>query len=138
MEKPRLSYRHVMMFEFSRGRVDPSNDQAGFLKLTTTGRKSGQQRTVHLLYIKDSASYVVSGSNGGKKKNPGWYYNVRDNPEVTFEVRGQQKKAIAEIPGPEKRSELWAKLVEIAPMYGGYTKRAGREIPMVILRPVEG
>jgi len=87
------------------------------------------------LYFKDGASYVITASNGGKEKNPGWFYNVQSNSEITFEVKGKQKKAVAEVAGPEKRSELWARLLEIAPLYGGYEKRASREIPMVILHP---
>ena len=43
--------------------------------------------------------------------------------------------ALAEIAGPDKRRELWARLLSIAPFYAGYQKRTSREIPMVILRP---
>jgi F420H(2)-dependent quinone reductase len=136
-QKPRLTYRHVMLYSMSGGRIDPSNDQAGFLKLTTTGRKSGQPRTATLLYITDDGSYVVTASNAGRQRNPGWFYNLRSNPEVTIEVQGQEIKATAEVAGPEKRAELWAKLVEIASMYAGYARRATREIPMVILRPAD-
>jgi len=48
-----------------------------------------------------------------------------------------QLSAVAEVAGPEKRKELWARLLSIAPFYAGYEKRASREIPMVILRPVD-
>jgi deazaflavin-dependent oxidoreductase (nitroreductase family) len=137
MGKPRLSYPHVLIYTVSGGRIDPSSDQAGFLKLTTVGRKSGKQRTVMLMYIRDGASYVVTASNGGKPQHPGWFFNLQSNPEVTIQLRGQQKKAVAEAAGPEKRDELWARLVEIAPMYAGYTNRTDRVIPMVILRPVD-
>ena len=137
MAKPKLTYRHVTLYVVSGGRIDPSNDQAGFLKLTTTGRKSGKERTVILLYIKDGDAYVVTASNGGKDANPGWYFNVQSNPEVTIEVKGQRKKAVAEVATPEKRKELWARLVEIASMYSGYTKRTDRVIPMVLLHPAD-
>ena len=135
MQKPRLSYWHVMLYMLSGRRIDPSNEQAGFLRLPTVGRKSGKQRTVDLLYIRDGASYVITASNAGRDKHPGWFFNLQSNPEVMFKVKDQQKKAVAEIAGPEKRSELWARLLEIAPLYGGYEKRAHREIPMVILHP---
>src|SRR4051794_26586153 len=114
MPDPQITYRHVILHALSGGRIDPSNNQAGFLKLTTVGRKSGQQRTVQLMYIMDGPSYVITASNGGKEKNPGWFSNVQSSPEVTIQVKGQPKKAVAEVAGPEKRSELWAKLVEIA------------------------
>ena len=137
MEKPRLSFPHVLVYTISGGRIDPSSDQAGFLKLTSVGRKSGKQRTVMLMYIRDGDSYVVTASNGGKPQHPGWFFNVQSNPEVTLQLKGQQKKAVAEVAGPEKRNELWARLVEIAPMFASYPKRTDRVIPMVILRPVD-
>ena len=137
MKKPRLTYRHVLLYVVTGGRIDPSNDQAGFLKLTTVGRKSGKQRTVPLLYIKDADSYVVTASNGGRDRHPGWFFNVRSNPEVTIQVKNQPKKVVAEVAGPEKRNELWANLLEIAPLYAGYSKRSNREIPMVILHPID-
>jgi deazaflavin-dependent oxidoreductase (nitroreductase family) len=109
---------------------------AGFLKLTTTGRKSGTPRTVHLLYIRDGSAYVVTASNGGRPRHPGWYYNVQSNPQVTLHVHNSEVQAVAEVAGPEKRSELWRRLLQIAPFYGGYEKKSPREIPMVLLRPV--
>ena len=44
---------------------------------------------------------------------------------------------MAEVADPEKRKELWTRLVEIAPMYAGYEERTQREILLVILRPVD-
>jgi deazaflavin-dependent oxidoreductase (nitroreductase family) len=136
MQRPHLSYLHVILYTMTRGRIDPSTDQAGFLSLTTIGRKSGKVRTVYLLYFRDDGSYVVTASNGGSKAHPGWFFNVQNNPEVTIQVKGQQKKVVAEVAGPEKMRELWARLLEIAPMFASYPKRAEREIPMVILHPL--
>src|SRR5947209_5092103 len=107
MKKPRLSYRHVMLHAISGGRIDPSNDKAGFLKLTSLGRKSGQQRTVTLMYIRDGDSYVITASNAGRPRHPGWYFNVQSNPEVTMQVKDQRKKAVAEIAVPEQKNALW-------------------------------
>jgi deazaflavin-dependent oxidoreductase (nitroreductase family) len=80
---------------------------------------------------------VVTASNGGKQRYPGWFFNVRSNPQVTMRVQDAQVSAVAEVAGPDKRRELWARLLEIAPFYAGYEKRTSREIPMVILRPVD-
>ena len=135
----RLNYFSVILYHLTGGRAyrGSADSPAGFLKLTTTGRKSGQQRTVHLMYIRDASAYVVTASNGGKQRPPGWLFNVRSNPQVTIHVQGTQVSAVAEIAEPDKRRELWARLLSIAPMYGGYEKHTSREIPMVILRPVD-
>jgi deazaflavin-dependent oxidoreductase (nitroreductase family) len=135
----RMTYFSVMMNALTGGRAyrGGPDSPAGFLTLTTTGRKSGQPRRVHLLFIRDGSAYVVSASNGGKPRHPGWFFNVQSNPPVSIEVHGTHRRAVAEVAAPEKRRELWARLVAIAPMYAGYPKRTQREIPMVLLRPVD-
>ena len=134
----RLNYLSVMLYHLTGGRAyrGSPDSPAGFLKLTTTGRKSGQPRTVHLLYIRDGSAYVVTASNSGKQRPPGWFFNVSSNPQVTMQVHGTHVSAVAEVAEPDKRRELWARLLSIAPMYAGYEKQTTREIPMVILRPV--
>lgn len=139
-QKPRrLTYFSVFLNILTGGRAyagDPDS-RAGFLTLTTTGRKTGQARTVHLIYLRDGSAYVLTASNGGSSRNPGWYFNLRSNPQVTIKVHGTRQHAVAEVAGPEQRKALWARLVEIAPMYSGYEKRTQREIPMVIVRPTD-
>lgn len=135
----KMNYVSVILYHLTGGRAfrGSADSPSGFLKLTTTGRKSGQPRTVHLFYIRDGSAYVVTASNGGKQRPPGWLFNVRSNPKVSIQVQDRQLSAVAEIAEADKRKELWARLLEIAPMYAGYEKRTSREISMVILRPVE-
>ncbi|HEY7123900.1 MAG TPA: nitroreductase/quinone reductase family protein [Ktedonobacterales bacterium] len=133
----KMGYFSVMMYSLTGGRAYRGNadSPAGFLKLTTTGRKSGKQRTTTLLYIRDGADYVITASNAGKPQNPGWFHNVRSTPQVSIQAHGTQIPVTAEVADSEKRKALWARLVEISPMYAGYEKRVQREIPMVILHP---
>ena len=135
----KLNYFSVVLYHLTGERAyrGSADSPAGFLKLTTTGRKSGQPRTVHLLYIRDDAAYVVTASNGGKQRPPGWFFNVSSNPQVTMHVHGTQVSAVAEVADHDKRRELWARLLSLAPMYAGYEKHTSREISMVILRPVD-
>ena len=135
----RLNYFSVILYHLTGERAyrGSADSPAGFLKLTTTGRKSGKQHTVHLIYIRDGSAYVVTASRGGSQRHPDWFFNVRSNSQVTMHVQGIQRSAVAEIAGPDKRKELWARLLEIAPLYAGYQKHTSREIPMVILRSVD-
>jgi F420H(2)-dependent quinone reductase len=135
----KMTYVSVMLYHLTGERAfrGSAESPSGFLKLTTTGRKTGQPRTVHLLYIRDGSAYVVTASNGGKKRPPGWFFNVRSNPQVSMKVQDRQLSAVAEIAEADKRRELWTRLLDIAPMYAGYEKHTSREIPMVILRPVD-
>ncbi len=133
----KLSYFSVFMYHLTGGRAyrGDENSPAGFLELITIGRKTGKERRAHLIYLRDGADYVITASNGGSQRHPGWFFNVRSSPRVTIRVHSTERSAVAEVASPEKRKELWARLVEIAPFYAGYQQRAQREIPMVILHP---
>lgn len=138
-KKMHMSYFTVFAHALTGGRAyaGDENSRAGFLKLTTTGRKTRQARTVELLYVRDGLRYVVTASNAGKARNPGWYFNVQSTPQVTLHVHGRDITALAQVASPEQRNILWAKLIEIAPFYGGYERRITREIPMVLLTPLD-
>jgi deazaflavin-dependent oxidoreductase (nitroreductase family) len=129
----------IILYNLTGGRVHPSSieDAVGLLELTTTGRKSGVPRAVSLVYIRDGSSYVVAASNAGRDRHPGWYFNLQSNPQVTVRINKQQIKAVAEVASPEQRSQFWEQLVQAAPFFAGYPKRARREIPMVLLHPVD-
>ncbi len=127
----------VFLYNVSGGRIGGKMDKVPVLLLTTTGRKTGKKRTLPLIYIMDGSAYVITASAGGADKNPGWFFNIRSNPQATIQVKDKHIKVMAEIAGQEKKSELWARLVEVAPNFAGYQKRTSRAIPMVILHPVE-
>lgn len=107
------------------------------LLLTTIGRKSGQERTTPLGYFEDQGAYVVIASNAGAERHPAWFFNLKSNPKVTIEIKGQRLAAVAEPANPEERTRLWARLRELSPGYEKYQQRISREIPMVILRTDE-
>ena len=127
----------VFLYNASGGRIGGKLGKVPVLLLTTKGRKTGKQRTLPLIYIGDGSAYVVTASAGGADKHPGWFFNIRSNPQATIQVKDQRIKVTAEIAGPDKKPELWARLVEVGPNFAGYQKRTSREIPMVILHPVE-
>ncbi|HEU5367699.1 MAG TPA: nitroreductase family deazaflavin-dependent oxidoreductase [Ktedonobacterales bacterium] len=108
------------------------------LLLTTTGRKSGKSRTVPLGFLRDGSTYVIIASYGGLPRNPAWYLNLNSQPEATIQVKRQELRVKAETANPEKRRELWARLIEAAPGYANYEQRTSREIPVVILHPLDG
>ena len=106
-----LNYLSVILYHLTGERAYRGSEDspAGFLKLTTTGRKSGKQRTVHLIYIRDGSAYVVTASRGGSQRHPDWFFNLQSQPQVTMKVQDTQINAVAEVAGPEKRRELWAR-----------------------------
>ena len=56
---------HTAVYRASGGRVAGEAGNLPVLLLTTTGRKSGKQRTTPLLFIRDGDDLAVVASNGG-------------------------------------------------------------------------
>lgn len=126
---------HTFLYRLTGGRF--GGEMRGFkvLLLTTTGRKSGQKRTTPLGYFDYDGGYVITASNAGLPRNPGWYYNLKDSPQVTVQVKDRAMTAVAEEARGDLRNQLWGQLVEQAPSYAAYPKQTTREIPVMILRP---
>jgi deazaflavin-dependent oxidoreductase (nitroreductase family) len=106
------------------------------LLLTTRGRRSGSLRRTPLIYGRSGDAYVVVGSRGGHPRDPSWFLNLRDEPEVTIQVGSDVGDARARIAHGDERERLWAEMVAIWPDYERYRARTDREIPVVVLEPV--
>src|SRR4051812_25394767 len=90
------------------------------LLLTTTGRRSGEQRTTPLIYQPDGDRYVVVASQGGAPDHPGWYYNVSEDPDVEVQVRGDRFRAEASTAEGDERERLWSLMTATWPAYDQY------------------
>jgi deazaflavin-dependent oxidoreductase (nitroreductase family) len=110
------------------------------LELTTTGRRSGQRRSVMLTSpVQQGDVIVIVASRGGDDHHPAWFLNLRDHPDVEVAFAGQPKQSMrARIATPEERAALWPQVTARYRGYGGYQTRTDREIPLVLLEPVEG
>src|SRR5579862_9385450 len=77
------------------------------LLLTTTGAKSGAQRTTPLVYSTDGDRLVIVASKGGAPTNPDWYYNLLANPVATVEVGTERYQVRATVAEPAERDRLY-------------------------------
>ena len=124
------------VLSISGGRVGASFFGMPALELTTTGRKSGQQRTVVLTApIVDGDRIVLVASKGGNDSHPDWYRNLVANPEVEIAMKGSRRRYKARTASPEERAELWPRITSAYKGYADYEKRASREIPVVLCDP---
>ena len=103
------------------------------IALTTTGARSGQPRTVPLVAVPDGDRLILIASNWGQAKHPAWYHNLKANPRVTVTRGGQTRPYLAREAIGEERAALWARAVAVYPGYEGYARRAGREIPVIVV-----
>jgi deazaflavin-dependent oxidoreductase (nitroreductase family) len=103
------------------------------LLLTTTGRKSGEQRTTPLIYAPYGDAYTIVASKGGTDEPPGWYVNLSADSEVEVQIMADRFKAKARTATPEEKAEIWPTMVSEWPAYDEYQERTSREIPVVVL-----
>jgi deazaflavin-dependent oxidoreductase (nitroreductase family) len=128
---------HVALFRATGGRIGSSMRGGKVLLLTTTGNKSGKPRTVPVMQFDDQGRRFVIGSFAGAPKDPAWIKNLRKTPRVGVEVPGRRYDAQTKLLAGEERERIWKKVVEAAPGFAAYEKKAqGREIPVVELVPV--
>ena len=106
------------------------------LLLTTTGAKSGAQRTTALTYLEADGAYVVIGSFLGEPRHPAWVHNLRANARAMVRVGTREIAVTAREANGEERARLWKQLVALQPDYRAYETRTDREIPVVVLEPM--
>lgn len=107
------------------------------LELTTTGRKSGQRRSVMLTSpIQEGDSIVVVASRGGDDVHPAWFLNLQADPDVEVSLKGAPKQAMkARAATADERARLWPQIAADFKNYAGYQEKTDREIPLVLLTP---
>lgn len=108
------------------------------LLLTTTGRKSGQPRTVTLLYGQMDDELVLIGSNFGQAHHPAWALNLEANPIADLQIGDEATPVRATlVTDPDERERIWAHMIDIYPGYAMYRSKAGRDIKVFTVRPVD-
>jgi deazaflavin-dependent oxidoreductase (nitroreductase family) len=101
--------------------------------LTTTGRRSGQARTVPLLHARDGDRLVLAASNWGRPRPPAWALNLDADPRSLAD--GRPVRARRADAGEAAR--LWPLLEAFWPGYRDYRRRAGREVALYVLESPE-
>jgi deazaflavin-dependent oxidoreductase (nitroreductase family) len=105
------------------------------LILTTTGRRTGEQRSTPLIYQQHGDNYMVVASKGGADEPPLWYRNLEADPDVHVQVKGDRFAARARTATPEEKPELWRIMAATWPAYDEYQQKTDRDIPVVVLEP---
>jgi len=135
-----LLMMHDKIYQRTNGRIGhrflpgtPPN-----LLLHTVGAKTGAQRTNSLTYAKDGDSYLIVASKGGDPKSPGWYHNLKANPQIEINVGPKRFGVTARpvLPDDADYARLWQIVNKNnANRYENYQKRTTRPIAVVVLTP---
>ena len=103
------------------------------LLLTTTGRRSGEQRTTPLIYQQYGDAYLIVASKGGAPEPPAWYLNLQEDPEVELQVEDEVFRARARTATADEKPDMWRTMTATWPAYDKYQSKTDREIPVVVL-----
>ena len=104
--------------------------------LTTTGARSGQERTSPLTYTTDGEGIVLIASRAGDDRHPDWYHNLVANPEVVIELGTERFEARARTAEEPERTRLFDERVSAMPRFGDYVEMTDRAIPVVVVERI--
>jgi deazaflavin-dependent oxidoreductase (nitroreductase family) len=107
--------------------------------LTTTGRRSGEPRTVPLLYVTvdpDRPTYAAVASNWGTENHPGWSFNLEKHPKATLDIDGDIREVLARHASDVERTQIWESFDGVWPGYEKYREIAPRDIKVFVFEPL--
>lgn len=110
------------------------------LDVTTTGRRSGQRRTSHLIATPIDATLALLGTNFGQRSTPAWVLNLEADPRATVTYRGTSREVVARPATAAETEEVFTRAATFYPGYRHYRQRVGasRRIRVFVLEPVSG
>jgi F420H(2)-dependent quinone reductase len=130
-----LTSLHIASYRATGGVIGHWLGPLPNLLLTTTGSRTGKRRTVALTYVRTDGLLGLVASNFGSRTAPHWYRNLQEHPEATVQLKRRRLLVRARPATPEEHERLWTAALSIWPAWAGYTERARREIPIVVLVP---
>lgn len=135
----RLAWQvHRALFRVTGGRLGlwrPAK-RWGTLRLTTTGRRTGQARHVILAYLEDGPHLVTLAMNGWDPAQPAWWLNLQARPQAEAELAGELRlPVIGRAAEGEERARLWARWSEVDVNLDAYATRRPSGTAVVVLEP---
>jgi deazaflavin-dependent oxidoreductase (nitroreductase family) len=131
-----ISSTHAHVYRWTRGRVGGRLGTLEQVLLTTTGRRSGQARTIPLMVTPVGDRMVLIASFGGAPHHPAWYLNLVEHPEATIQRGGEVMACRTRTATGTERDELWRAAVAANPGYARYQEKTDRLIPVVVAERV--
>jgi F420H(2)-dependent quinone reductase len=136
-ETARLPHRRVVRASGGRrGLWAPKPGKWGALRLTTTGRRSGEQRSVIVGYYEDGDALVTMAMNGWGAAEPAWWLNLQAEPRAVVELAGGVRREVrGRAAVGAERERLWQRWREIDKRLDAYAARRPHDTAVVVLEP---
>ncbi len=125
----------VETYEGSGGREGTTLLDTGMpvVVVTMRGSLSGKIRKAPVMRVEHEGEYAIVASKGGNPTNPGWYWNLKANPNDVRIQDGTEvfDVTVREIEG-EERQRWWDRAVAAYPPYEEYQTKTDRLIPVLV------
>ena len=106
------------------------------MRLTTSGRKSGRERSVIIGYVEDGPNLVAVAMNGWDEGHPSWWLNLEAHPDAVVRLAGQDPQPVrARAALGQERDRLWQRWVAVDPKLDAYASRRSTPTPVIVLAP---
>jgi len=128
-----LGEKHVRVYRETNGEQGYLWNGVPILLLTTKGRKSGEPRTIPIIFTPYKDSFVIIASKGGSPTHPKWYLNILEEPKVAVQIKAETFKAVARTATSPERELIWAEALKSWPNFDVYQSRTTRQIPVVVI-----
>jgi len=135
---PNVLRVHDSVYQKTNGWIGHRTLGIPSLLLHTVGAKTGKARTASLTYARDGGNYLIVASKGGDPKAPGWYHNLKANPNVEINVGPKRFGVTAKsvLPDDPDYARLWQIVNKNnGDRYTAYQKKTSRPIPVIVLTP---
>jgi deazaflavin-dependent oxidoreductase (nitroreductase family) len=130
---------HPLLYRRAGGRGATSRVLgADMLLLTTTGRRTGERRTVALFAFPTHTGWIVVGSRGGSGRVPGWAHNLQADPQATLRLRTREAPTLARELADAEYEAAFELAAAAYPGYRLYRRNARHHIPIFSLEPAPG
>ena len=132
----RVHRRIVQASHGRKGLWSPRPGKWGALRLTTTGRRSGEPRIVIVGYYEDGPNLVSMAMNGWGAAEPAWWLNLQANPQAIVDLAGgTRREVVGKAAVGAELERLWERWREIDRNLDSYAARRPRETAVVVLEP---
>ena len=128
-------------FNATNGKPGGYFKNAPVLLLHSIGAKTGQERTLPLMYLREGdGPWYIFASKGGHPNNPDWYHNLKSNPAAAISIGdgttiSRLNVTARVIDGGDERDAIYARQASLFPQFAEYEKKTERTIPVVELTP---
>ena len=134
-----LAWRvHRGLYRVTGGHVGlwaPRREKWGTMRLTTTGRRTGEPRSVILGSLQDGPNWVTLAMNGWGAPEPAWWLNLQAHPEATARVADRTCRVEAHAAAGDERERLWARWREVDEKLDAFAALRPTETAVVVLEP---